>query len=105
MKEKLEKVFAVSLSRQSVSVILNKSLKTSPTGYISTRNVIRLLEQSQDISPDFLPEVGECPTPPMPNYQIKTLDKRTYINDVRIFFTSLNYGTYLIKCYLAIEVR
>ena len=72
-------------------MILNKSLKTSPTGYIPTRNVTRLLEQSQEIGP----EVGDCPTPPMPNYQIKTLDKRTYINDVSIFFTSLNYGTYL----------
>ena len=73
-------------------MILNKSLKTSPTGYIPTRNVIRLLEQSQDIGP----EVGECQTPPiMPNYQIKTLDKRTYINDVKYYFTSLNYGTYL----------
>ena len=34
------------------SVILNKSLKTSPTGYIPTRNVIRLLEQTQNIGPE-----------------------------------------------------
>ena len=51
------KVFAISLSRQSVSVILNKSLKTSPTGYIPTRTKLDLKVM--------------YPTPLMPNQDFR----------------------------------
>ena len=51
------KVFAISLSRQSVSVILNKSLKSSPTGYIPTRTKLDLKVM--------------YPTPLMPNQDFR----------------------------------
>ena len=52
---KQAEIISVSQSKQSVRVILYKSLKTTPTGFIPVRQII-ILEHNQNMGPEGEPQ-------------------------------------------------